>query len=303
LAILVLMATHNGLPFLPEQVQSIRDQQGVTARILAYDDQSTDTTAQWLDANGIERLPTVTERLGPAGAFIYLLLHADLQDAQAVALADQDDIWCLDKLERQLAVLGANPRLAGVSSNVQAFWSDGRTQFINKAGRVTTHDHLLESAGPGCTYLMSRAFVESLHGLWTEQGLDAILNLVQGKPHHDWVLYACARALGWEWTILQQPLVNYRQHDSNAFGLNRGFKGRIARFTELTRGSFQDRQLALVTYVAGLGQDSWALRWIKLANMDGFGARIGRARWLFSGRRRRHEGAALALAALLGLWS
>jgi len=299
----VLMATHNGLPYLPEQVQSIRNQQGVTARILAYDDQSTDTTAQWLDANGIERLPTVTERLGPAGAFVHLLLHADLQDAQAIALSDQDDIWCLDKLERQIAVLGANPRLAGVSSNVQAFWSDGRTQFINKAGRVTTHDYLLESAGPGCTYLMSRAFVEALRGLWNEQGTDSILGLVRGKTHHDWVLYACARALGWKWTILPQPLVHYRQHDANAFGLNRGLKGRLARLAELSRGSFQARQLELVTYVAGFGQDPWALHWLRLTNTGGPRGRLGRARWLLAGRRRRHEGIALALSALLGIWS
>ena len=296
------MATHNGLPYLPEQVQSTRNQQGVTARILAYDDQSTDTTAQWLDANGIERLPTVTERLGPAGAFVHLLLHADLQDAQAVALSDQDDIWCLDKLERQIAVLGANPRLAGVSSNVQAFWSDGRTEFINKAGRVTTHDYLLESAGPGCTYLMSRAFVEALRGLWNEQGTDSILGLVRGKTHHDWVLYACARALGWKWTILPQPLVHYRQHDANAFGVNRGPHARWSRILQMRNQSFQTRQRALASYVSGIGDDRQASHWVGISRTRGLRARAQQAKWLFWGRRNRLEGFLLALSALAGMW-
>lgn len=296
------MATHNGLPFLPEQVQSIRNQQGVTARILAYDDQSTDTTAQWLDANGIERLPTVTERLGPAGAFIHLLLHADLQDAQAVALSDQDDLWCLDKLERQFAVLGANPRLAGVSSNVQAFWSDGRTQFIDKAGRVTTHDHLLESAGPGCTYMVSRSFLEALRAVWAGQGIEALESLVRGRPYHDWLLYACARAMGWQWTMQAQPLVHYRQHANNVFGVHDGWHGKWARLMELRAGSFQERQFELVSYVSKIAPNPYASEWLCIAHAKGVLARLRRARWLLAARRRRSEGWMLAVCALLGIW-
>jgi rhamnosyltransferase len=149
---------------------------------------------------------------------------------------------------------------------------------------------------------MSRAFVESLRGLWTEQGLDAIVNLVRGKPHHDWVLYACARALGWEWTILQQPLVNYRQHDRNAFGVNRGVDAFRARLDELRMGSFQKRQGELVAYLSTLRSDPFVDSWLSMMGAGGLLVRVQQAVWLAKGRRKRLEGVLLGFTALLGLW-
>ena len=302
MTILVLMATHNGLPFLPEQVQSIRNQQGVTARILAYDDQSTDTTAQWLDANGIERLPTRAERLGPAGAFIHLLLHAPIEDAEAIALADQDDLWDPKKLALQRELLHRTPTLAGVSSNVMAFWPDGRERYIDKGVAQTSHDHLLESAGPGCTYMVSRSFLESLRAVWAGQGIEALESLVRGRPYHDWLLYACARAMGWQWTMLAQPLVHYRQHANNVFGVHDGWHGKWARLMELRAGSFQERQFELVSYVSKIAPNPHASEWVCIAHAKGVFARFRRARWLLAARRRPSEGWMLAVCALLGIW-
>lgn len=303
MTILVLMATHNGMAHLPEQVQSIQAQQGVDVQLLAYDDQSTDATPEWLDEHGIQRLLTRPERLGPAGAFVHLLLTADLDQSEAIALADQDDLWSPDKLQQQLKTLRGDALLAGVSSNVTAFWQDGRRQLINKAGRFTTHDHLLESAGPGCTYLLSRAFVDALRAAWTQHGLTPLEAHVRGRPHHDWLLYASARALGWRWVMSPQPLVLYRQHAQNVFGVNRGWRGKWARLQALMNRDFQERQFELVALVAQWGHDTKAEEWLQIAHAPGLRARFQRALWLFRGRRHAHEGLALAFAALVGLWS
>ncbi len=302
MTILVLMATHNGMAYLPEQVQSIQAQQGVDVQVLAYDDQSTDATPAWLDEHGIQRLPTRPERLGPAGAFIHLLLTADLSQSEAIALSDQDDLWASDKLLQQLHAFRGDPALAGVSSNVMAFWEDGRELYIDKVVHPTTHDHLLESAGPGCTYLLSRSFVEALRAVWAQHGHDSVEALVRGRPYHDWLLYACARAMGWKWIMLPQALVHYRQHANNVFGVHGGAHGKWARLRELRAGSFQARQLELVAYVSRIAPEPYAAEWLQIAKAPGLVARVRRGRWLLQARRRRTEGWMLAVCAVLGIW-
>lgn len=296
------MATHNGMAFLPDQLRTIRAQEEVVTQVLAYDDQSSDLTAQWLDSQGITRLPTCPDRLGPAGAFVHLLLHADLSDVEAVALSDQDDLWLSNKLSVQLQELRSNPRLAGVSSNVTAFWADGREIYIDKVVQPTSHDHLLESAGPGCTYLLSADFVRALRSVWTQHGLEKLEDLVRGRPYHDWLVYSCARALGWDWTMLSSPLVRYRQHANNVFGVHDGMHGKWARLAELLAGSFQRRQYDLVAYVAQIAPTPHALEWVEIAQKKSIQARFRRARWLLGARRRRSEGWMLAVCALLGIW-
>lgn len=62
--ITVLMATYNGMPFLPDQVTSILDQGGVRVELFVSDDQSADGTWEWLqgkarDDTRIRLLPRV----------------------------------------------------------------------------------------------------------------------------------------------------------------------------------------------------------------------------------------------------
>ena len=50
-------------------------------------------------------------------------------DSDDIALADQDDIWKEDKLEKAIQKLEQG--FDGYSSNVQAFWEDGRKKTID----------------------------------------------------------------------------------------------------------------------------------------------------------------------------
>src|ERR1700676_4709683 len=101
----VLMATFNGERWLPEQLDSIRNQQQVHVRVVVSDDQSTDCTMEVLDEHSallpLTILPAQKDRFGSANRnFLRLIRDADIDEAWYVALADQDDIWHPNKLAR-----------------------------------------------------------------------------------------------------------------------------------------------------------------------------------------------------------
>ena len=101
----VLLAAYNGMAWLQQQVQSILAQQGVQVALFISVDASTDGTRAWVQALS-QAEPAVTllpdaGRLGSAGAnFFHLLCQVDCATFDAVAFADQDDIWLPDKLLR-----------------------------------------------------------------------------------------------------------------------------------------------------------------------------------------------------------
>ncbi|MBR2288574.1 MAG: glycosyltransferase, partial [Clostridia bacterium] len=95
----VLLATYNGLPYLDEQIRSLKAQT-VPFRCLVQDDGSDDGTREVLETLFQEdpRFFPAGEQgqhLGAAANFLSLLR----QVSGPVALCDQDDIWEADKLE------------------------------------------------------------------------------------------------------------------------------------------------------------------------------------------------------------
>ena len=70
---------------------------------------------------------------------INLIIYADLTDINYIALADQDDIWKEDKLEKAIQKLEQG--FDGYSSNVEAFWENGRKKTIIKNQFQRKFDH------------------------------------------------------------------------------------------------------------------------------------------------------------------
>jgi len=247
----VLLATHNGERFLAEQLRTILDQQGVRGRVVVSDDASSDATVRILrdlDDDRIVLLPS--GRFGsPQANFFRLIRDADVSGATAVAFADQDDRWHLDRLERQLAQLGARGADA-VSSSVTAFWSRPgereRTAYLDKAQPQTRLDFLLESAGPGCTFVL------------TADAFDRIRDVVRSHPlvsdsvPHDWTVYAIARAIGLRWHIDPEPTIDYRQHGANATGANRGIASAVNRIGRLRSGDYRSQCASVAALAASL---------------------------------------------------
>ena len=297
--VVVLLATHNGAAWLPEQLASILGQEGVEVRVVAMDDDSTDGTPDLLaEVARAEPRLTVLEgkgRGGSAAANFYRLIRSiELVDGELVAFADQDDVWMPGKLQRH-AHLIASRNLDGVSSNVTSFTPDGKRTLIRKSFPQREFDYLLESPGPGSTFLMTPRLIAL-----AKQQLSGLAATVD---YHDWLLYALARASGWAWHIDDRSTVDYRQHAGNAMGANVGARSALSRL-RLIRERWHRGQAILLAQVAreiapvairdGLDE--------LLALLEGRGGRRALARRSGQLRRRPRDQRIIALLIMLGIW-
>lgn len=238
----VLLASYQGIPWIDEQIDSILQQQNVNVELTISDDLSDDGTIAYLHKKKlISHLKLmIAKRSGTAALnFFRLLIEKDFSEADYVALSDQDDIWLPNKLDLAIKTL-KNQQMEAYSSNVTAFWADGRTKLINKAQPQTTYDYMFESAGPGCTFVLSRKLALGLQKFLIENY--AILRTV---ALHDWFIYAFARSRGYQWYIDPTPTLLYRQHTENVIGANTGIKAFMSRLSKLKQGWYLQQILLI----------------------------------------------------------
>lgn len=232
-AIAVLLATHNGVRWLDEQLASILSQEGAQVRVIALDDASTDGTPELL-ARWAERDSRV-EVMAPMGAsgasaanFYRLIQHAPVREDEYVSFADQDDVWLPGKFARHLELLRAGAD--GVSSSVTSFWPDGRRELVRKNYPMRQWDYLFESPGPGSTFLLNQKVFRLVREVLRSGDADA-----HGVDYHDSLTYALARASGATWRIDDWPSVDYRQHGGNVMGANSGLRSKVERLRLIGR--------------------------------------------------------------------
>lgn len=300
----VLLATWNGLRFLPEQVDSILAQRDVDVRIIALDDESTDGTAGWL-AERADQEPRLTVlapmgRSGSSAANFYRLLRAaPLEPGELVAFADQDDIWAPDKLARHAAII-ASTGVDGVSSSITSFDDQGHRALIRKDYPQRDFDYLLESPGPGCTFLMTPRLVELVREV-----LSADDGTATAVDFHDSLVYAIARSKGWGWHIDGEPTVDYRQHGANVLGSNSGGRAAMTRLA-LIRSHWHRRHATSLTTVSSRVAPPAAQpaleRILGLLTTKGPRARFALARLSPQLRRRPRDRRIIGLLIATGIW-
>ena len=214
--------------------------------------------------------------------FLRLVCEADIGNAMYVALCDQDDIWYDDKLERSIATIRALS-LDAYSSDVLAFWPDGRERLLKKAGAQRLHDHLFESAGPGCSFVLTRAAFDRIRRFARPQR--AVLSGLK----HDWWIYARGRVEGWAWYMDSLPTLRYRQHERNEIGANVGWLAARRRWRAIRSGAYRVEVLAVANAV---GDRSRVVEWLQ---RYGWRERLALSLHARACRRRLHESVLLAL--------
>jgi len=289
----VCLAAFNGMDWLPAQLDSILAQSGVSVTILVSVDRSNDGTEAWIDSRARNEarlvvLPHGEQFGGAARNFFRLMRDVNFSDFDYVSFADQDDLWPSDKLQRAHETLqktGAD----GYSSNVTAFWSDGRRMRIEKSQPQQQWDFLFEAAGPGCTYVLRRQLAFALQTLLNQRWA-----AVQQVGLHDWFSYAFARANGFRWVIDDYAGMLYRQHESNQVGVNKGWRAGLHRASKVLNG-WGLIQSALIADLVGVGEDIFVQRWTKSGKRKGMFWLAFQAKKC---RRRRRDQVLFALSCL-----
>lgn len=261
--IYILLTAHNGENWLHQQINSILLQENLLKKIYISVDTSTDETDNVIDIlssnnSTIVKLPKTDRFGGAAPNFFRLLRDVDFSQCEYIAFSDQDDIWHLDKLSKAVEQLKQYQSDA-YSSNATAFWSSGKHKLIDKAQPQVEWDYLFESAGPGCTFVMTqklaidlqsfvRANKESMSSVWL----------------HDWFIYAFSRSHGYKWHIDKKPSMLYRQHESNQVGVNSGYKAFLHRARFVLSGKALEQSI-LIARLCGLESHPFVDRWSNLS--------------------------------------
>ncbi|MBM5461506.1 glycosyltransferase [Pseudomonas sp. P66] len=258
----VLLAAYNGMQWIEEQLASILGQSSVDVTVYISIDPSDDGTEDWCAEYAAQRsdvvvLPGAGGFGGASRNFFRLIRDVDFGSYDFIAFADQDDIWHKDKLQRATAAI-RNLQVDAYSSNVTAFWPDGKTHVLHKAQPQVAWDFLFEAAGPGCTYVLSKKLADFLKG-----SMLASWQQLQGVSLHDWYCYAFARSHGYRWYIDPIPSMDYRQHECNQFGANKGLSPLIARYKTIHSGWWLN-QVQLIVRLVGKEADPFVGSWLLL---------------------------------------
>ncbi|WP_119688455.1 glycosyltransferase [Pseudomonas sp. PGPR81] len=257
--VLVLLAAYNGRAWITEQIESILQQAGVDIRIAISVDASTDGTetlaSEWaLRDTRVFCLPYGKRFGGAAPNFFRLLVDTNLEGYDYVAFADQDDIWLPNKLRRAHELL-ATGEYSAYSSDVLAFWPNGKEQVIRKSQREVAYDYLFEAAGPGCTYVFTSPLANVI-----KQNIVRHQNRIGDVSLHDWFCYAFARANGYRWYIDDQLHMRYRQHAHNQVGVNTGLSAFNKRLRQVFDGWWL-RQASLIAQLIGMENHRFVRSW------------------------------------------
>ncbi|MEM7166201.1 MAG: glycosyltransferase family 2 protein [Planctomycetota bacterium] len=201
----VALATYNGEPYLRAQLDSIFSQSYSELEVVAVDDGSTDATVAILEEYAA-KYPLEIHRNAENLGFVRNFEKAvSLCRGDFVALADQDDIWYPQKLERLRPLLDDNLLVYSDADLIDEHGASLGTTLRDLYGglRFVRGSHprsfLLAECVSGNTMVMRREL------------LDHALPIPDGVPYHDiWISFV-ASARG---TIdyVDSSLLQYRRH-------------------------------------------------------------------------------------------
>jgi hypothetical protein len=253
------MATRDGGAFLAPQLASIAAQTRLPDEVVVGDDLSTDGTPEAIESfsRGFPRevrLERNGKRLGSARNFERTMARCR---GEIIVLADQDDVWAPDRLERIEAALLGDPGADFAFSNASLLDDAGRplpgTLFDLLGFDRDERQRFREGGAMGV--LLRHNVVTGATAALRRRALDLVLPF---EPHwvHDYFMALVLSAAG-RGICLEEKLVGYRRHAGQevgvAFPTPRGFLGVVRRqdlgYCEEQASAFE----ALVRRLGALG--------------------------------------------------
>lgn len=205
----VAMCTYNGAKYLVEQIDSILNQGYPNIiEIVCVDDNSSDNTWELLESYAKKDARLKLHKNETNLGFIRNFEKAiSLTSSELIAIADQDDIWAINKIEKLVAAIGDN--LMAYSDNE---YIDGNG---NKLGKRFSDFRQLKTA----VSCLNFAFYNGISGhtiLFNKKLLDFAMPFDRTIPYDYWLAFHAAQH--GQIPYVDEPLVQYRQHESNAIG-------------------------------------------------------------------------------------
>jgi len=276
----VVVCTYNGEEYLRDQLQSILDQTRPPDEIIISDDGSTDSTlhivAEFTSSSSgpqslVWRVETRTRPLGVSGNFASALTKAR---GEFIALADQDDVWESDRLEKALAQFHDDVLL--VHSDATLIDASGSpTGTLMSALRVTSTERRNLLSGRALDALLRRNVVTGATTMIRSSLLEQALPIPEDWVHDEWLALVAAAQGG---VVFQEdPLIRYRQHENNEIGASKTDYDEAARRLREKRSEFFARKLRRNDGIAALLENKPA--WLDSVAHSSLAAKIEFDQW------------------------
>lgn len=220
--ICILLAAYNGAAYIRQQIDSVLEQDYTDIRLILSDDGSEDGTAEILEEYAVSFPEKVIfYRSGrhfgsPQAHFMHLL--AVFRGAPYLMFCDQDDVWHKNKVRKTLETMKAvekDPTFPTLVHTDLHVVDRERNRIATSfcayshidGNRLLLNQLLVQNVVTGCTVMINHALAE----------LACTAIPKNGMVMHDWWLALLASACGAA-GFLNEPTVDYRQHDGNCIG-------------------------------------------------------------------------------------
>jgi len=198
----IALCTYNGEAYLREQLDSIVDQSYPAIELIAVDDCSSDNTLKILEEYAA-KYPYIQVFVNPQNLGYIRNFEKALQlcNGNFIALSDQDDIWDLKKIEKQVKAIGNHLMIYHDSEFV-----DQNGQSLHR--KMSDIMNLYRGDQPEA-FLFFNCI--SGHSVLMKKELRDELLPFPNAYFHDWWMGYVATNLG-SIDCLNECLVKYRQH-------------------------------------------------------------------------------------------
>lgn len=199
----VCMATYNGQKYIKRQLESILFQLSDQDEVVVSDDKSTDKTLYIISQINDKRIRVSTNigKQGPMSNFEQALKKAT---GAFIFLADQDDIWLPNKVEKTLKLLMFNDLVLSDCTVVDGHETILYDSFFRKRGsKKGFWYNLYKNSYIGCCMAFKR------------EVLSYALPFPAHVHMHDWWIGLMVEAKGRVY-FNTEPLISYVRHGNNA---------------------------------------------------------------------------------------
>lgn len=219
----VVLSSYNGEKYIKQQIDSILAQENVSVKLLVRDDGSSDKTCDILRQYEAENLVSVIygKNMGYSKSFLALIQSVG-DEAEYIAISDQDDIWDKDKLEKAVNAL------KNEDNTIPLLFSCGRRLLVNGEIMETTGDYHEYGfngftngyALQGCSMVFNRA-LKQLINMYDYTSMPCIYDAL--------IMQICKYNSG-KVICDKSPSFTYRIHGKNSVGINSGgVKGELKK--------------------------------------------------------------------------
>ena len=224
LSVSVALATFNSARFIEEQVVSILTQGLLPAEVVLSDDGSTDGTVElvrdlFARANTTVRLVVLTG--GGLGTTANFERAVGACTSDLVALCDHDDVWHENRLSAAVGYFETDAELLLQHSDARLVDAAGSplATTLFEALEVSNAEVHAVQAGRAFEVLLHRNLATGATVVFRRTLLAAALPFAPRWVHDEW-LAILAAATGTV-QLLQQQLIDYRQHGANQIGVTK----------------------------------------------------------------------------------